>query len=263
MNNLRTYSKVPFKVAVIHGGPGAGGEMAPVARELAKVFGVLEPIQTAESLDGQVDELKAVLEDHGELPVTLIGFSWGAWLSFIVAAKFPFLANKLILVGCGGFEEKDGIAVKGTRLSRLDDDDKIEFENLLERMNDSESEMKDELLARLGELVQKTDNYNPVDEESMEGDYVGRQGRIFHSVWKDAEQLRRSGVLLKLANRIVCPVVAIHGDFDPHPSEGVKVPLSGAIKNFRFISLEKCGHKPWIEREAREKFYEILREECV
>ncbi len=45
MNNLRKYGKTPFSVAVIHGGLGAGGEMAPVARELASDCGVLEPIQ--------------------------------------------------------------------------------------------------------------------------------------------------------------------------------------------------------------------------
>jgi hypothetical protein len=35
MKNLRIYGKAPFNVAVIHGGPGAVGEMAPVARELS------------------------------------------------------------------------------------------------------------------------------------------------------------------------------------------------------------------------------------
>jgi hypothetical protein len=40
MKNLRKYGKPPFSVAVIHGGPGAGGEMAPVAWELASDCGV-------------------------------------------------------------------------------------------------------------------------------------------------------------------------------------------------------------------------------
>jgi hypothetical protein len=33
MNNLRKYGIGPFSVAVIHGGPGASGSMAPVAKE--------------------------------------------------------------------------------------------------------------------------------------------------------------------------------------------------------------------------------------
>jgi len=41
MKNLRKYGHKPFVVAVIHGGPGAPGEIAPVARELSSIRGVL------------------------------------------------------------------------------------------------------------------------------------------------------------------------------------------------------------------------------
>ena len=34
MKNYRTWGNAPFTVAVIHGGPGVAGEMAPVADEL-------------------------------------------------------------------------------------------------------------------------------------------------------------------------------------------------------------------------------------
>ncbi|MHA2061833.1 MAG: alpha/beta fold hydrolase, partial [Candidatus Sifarchaeia archaeon] len=37
MKNLRIYGNKPFNIAVLHGGPGAPGEMAPVARELSSV----------------------------------------------------------------------------------------------------------------------------------------------------------------------------------------------------------------------------------
>ncbi len=36
MKNLRTYGAAPFGIAVVHGGPGAPGQMAPVARERAR-----------------------------------------------------------------------------------------------------------------------------------------------------------------------------------------------------------------------------------
>lgn len=68
MKNLRKYGNKPFSIAVIHGGPGAPGEMAPVARELSSARGVLEPLQTATTLEGQVKELKAVLERTGLCP---------------------------------------------------------------------------------------------------------------------------------------------------------------------------------------------------
>ena len=66
--------------------------------------------------------------------------------------------------------------------------------------------------------------------------------------------------LLERAGRIRCPVLAIHGDIDPHPVEGVRKPLSLVLDDFRLVLLENCGHTPWRERRARERFYEVLGE---
>src|SRR5262249_8362679 len=106
VENHRTYGLAPYTVAVVHGGPGAAGEMAPVARALAHDRGILEPLQTATSLEGQVDELRETLESYTALPVVLIGFSWGAWLSYIVAARYPALVRKLLLVAGGPFDQR-------------------------------------------------------------------------------------------------------------------------------------------------------------
>ena len=75
--------------------------------------------------------------------------------------------------------------------------------------------------------------------------------------------MRISGELLELGKNITCPVVAIHGDYDPHPAEGIKDPLSRVLHDFRFLLLENCGHQPWMERGARDKFYGILKKEVA
>lgn len=95
-----------------------------------------------------------------------------------------------------------------------------------------------------------------------EDEWVSTPGDLIQNAWKDAAELRRSGQLLELGKEIKCPVVAIHGDYDPHPAEGVQKPLSGALKDFRFILLKNCGHKPWLERQARSEFYRILEGLC-
>ena len=41
MKNFRQYGKPPYTVAVVHGGPGMPGHIAPVARDLARDCGVL------------------------------------------------------------------------------------------------------------------------------------------------------------------------------------------------------------------------------
>lgn len=260
MKNLRTYGNAPFKVAVIHGGPGAPGTMAPVARELAASHGVLEPLQTTASLEGQVLELKAVLEKNADLPVTLIGSSWGAWLSFILSARYPELTKKIILVGSGPFEEKYAANIMATRLNRLNAEDRTEVDSLMEILDDPGAGEKNTILARLGKLLGKADAFNPstLDTETTECRYD-----IHIAVWKEASVLRKSGKLLELGKQINCPVTAIHGDYDPHPFEGVRGPLSPVLKEFRFFLLKNCGHYPWFEKEARNRFFEILNKEII
>ncbi len=258
MKNPRKYGKAPFSIAVVHGGPGAAGEMAPVASELATGWGVLEPIQTAMSLEGQVEELRMVLENNGDLPVTIIGFSWGAWLGFIVAARYPAIIKKLILVACAPYEEKYAAKIRETRLNRLSEEERTEFESIFRTLNDPAPEDRDTVFARLGVLATKADAYDPEIDNSEE---IDCRADIFQSIWPEAAKLRSSEQLLELANHIKCPVVAIHGDYDPHPAEGVQKPLSTILKSFRFILLKNCGHKPWIERQAKEEFLRVLKEE--
>jgi len=265
MNNLRKYGSAPFSVAVIHGGPGAAGEMQPVAEELSKNFGVLEPLQTTASLEGQVRELKAVLERDGSLPIILIGHSWGAWLAYILAAKSPKLVKKLILVGSGPFEAKYTKGMLATRLSRLNDHDRQEAVFLLLELNQNRY-CNPGTLEKVGQLISKADSFNPMPNNGVEVDVrqdIDVQQDIYQGVWPEADKLRKSGELLKLGEKIQCPVVAVHGDYDPHPAAGVREPLSGVVKDFHFILLNKCGHDPWREKEAKDKFYGILKEECA
>jgi pimeloyl-ACP methyl ester carboxylesterase len=258
MLNLRKYGNKPYRVAVIHGGPGAPGEMAPVARELSSVMGVLEPLQTATTLEGQLRELKAVLEKHAALPVTLIGFSWGALLSFIFAVRHPSFVRKLILIGSAPYEEKYALNITQTRLSRLSEEEREQVLSLMVILDDPSIADKNTPLALLGKLLSKADSYDPLpyDDEILECQY-----EIYQGVWEQASELRSSGKLLELGKRIKCPVVAMDGDYDPHPAAGVKEPLSRTLKDFRFILLEKCGHRPWLERNARDRFYNILKQE--
>jgi pimeloyl-ACP methyl ester carboxylesterase len=87
------------------------------------------------------------------------------------------------------------------------------------------------------------------------------QSAIYASVWPEAAELRRSGALLDLASRVRCKIVAIHGDYDPHPADGVREPLSSVAMDFRFVLLPQCGHTPWLERYARAAFLRALEAE--
>jgi len=113
-------------------------------------------------------------------------------------------------------------------------------------------------MAQFGKLMAQADSFDPLpfDNEEL---YV--QYEIYHCVWQEAEELRESGKLLEQGKKIRCPVVAIHGDYDSSPPEGIEEPLSKILKDFRFILLNNCGHYPWIERTAKDNFYEIIKNE--
>lgn len=146
-------------------------------------------------------------------------------------------------------------------MSRMTDSERRELQELEELLDSPSTSDREALFDRFGKLMSKSDSYEPID--TSVDDRVEVSPRIFQAVWPEASELRRSGQLLQLAGNIRCPVVAIHGDYDPHPRVGVQEPLSRVIKDFRFIELHHCGHKPWIEREAKDQFYKTLRIELV
>lgn len=261
MERLRTHGPPPYRLVVVHGGPGARGEMGPVARGLANRAGVLEPFQNEASLAGQIRALSEALRSHAACPVILIGFSWGAWLAGLVAGQHPGLVRKLILIGSAPFQTHYVPALTERRMNRLTAQEQGEYQELLISLGSAEGEESTRLTARLGELALKTDTYDLDQDAWHEAQTDMVKPGYLSAVWAEGAQLRESGELLKQMKQIQCPVVALHGEYDPHPSAGVQEPLSKILKAFRFYLLEKCGHKPWVERWARERFFAILNAE--
>ena len=258
MTRFRKYGSGPCEVAVVHGGPGAAGEMAPVARELSRSRGVLEPLQTASTVEGQLEELGLTLRENAGLPVSLIGHSWGAMLGLLFTAGNPDLVKKLILVSSGVLENRYAADIMKTRLGRMTEEDRAAVLSLTDVTTGEKPGNKNEAFSLLGAYISRVDSFDPLPGED---EIVESRFDIYESVWSEAQELRSSGGFLEAAGRVRCPVVAIHGNYDPHPLEGVWDPLAAAIREFNFILLENCGHRPWIERQARARFYEILRDE--
>jgi pimeloyl-ACP methyl ester carboxylesterase len=256
LEKLRKYGQRPFEIGLLHGGPGASGEMKPVAEILSDHFGVLEFLQTGKSVNGQLEELHRQVTLYADLPVTLIGFSWGAWLGFLFASRYPDLLKKLILVSAAAFENEYNIDLTHTRLNRLNQHYRLEAERLISIINLGKSD--NDILKKFGKLMSIADSYDymPSDNDSVDFNIV-----IYQAVWADASKLRDTKALINCANLITIPVVAIHGDYDTHPVEGVEKPLSERIPDFKMITIKNCGHTPWHERFAKDTFFEILRKE--
>jgi pimeloyl-ACP methyl ester carboxylesterase len=251
----RIWGNPPLTTIILHGGPGAAGDVASLASELGQHTGVIEPFQTGITIQEQLDELELVIRHKAELPVQLIGHSWGAWLGFIFTANHPGLVKKLIMVGTPPFEDRYVAVMRKIREDRVSKQKKDQFDNITNNLKKNPKKS----FQKMGELMSRIDSYDlvPIHDE------VDFRADIYSSIWGEAEKMRKENQLLDLAFKISCPVVAIHGDYDPHPWQGVKIPLEERNPEFKFFLLERCGHYPWKEKYARESFLLRLVEEMM
>lgn len=262
IGTVRKYGNSPYTIVLVHGGPGVPGEMKPVAIELSKSFGILEPFQSKNTIEGQLEELKLQVEENSKIPIILIGWSWGSWLAYIFASRYPELVKKLVIISSGPFEASYIPRMKEIRFSHLSEVERNRIAELETLFQKEDLPNKDALFEEYGSLYSKADTFESNGEEDEQDD-IQPQMAVYNGVWPEAAKLRETGDLLKYGKNIKCEVVAIQGAYDPHLSEGVRVPLSKVLTNFRFIELDKCGHHPWYEKFAKEKFYEILIRELL
>ena len=260
---LRRYGAPPFRVAVLHGGPGAPGYVAPVAARLADRRGVLEPLQLAPSVTGQLDELDALLAEGDAVePVTLVGHSWGAVLGYLFAAHHPDRVRRLLLVASAPFDEAAGEATLATRLTRLDADDRQVAETARAVLADAGSSpaARAAAMAEVDRLFGRVDSWDPI---TLDVGALTDRPDVYDAVWREVRAMRANGELVALGTRIRCPVLGIHGDYDPHPADGVRRPLAPVLADFRWVELAHCGHTPWLEREAAGPFFELVEAELA
>jgi pimeloyl-ACP methyl ester carboxylesterase len=252
--DVRTHGARPFGTAIVHGGPGGRGEIAPVARELAAERGVLEPFQSATTVAGQVDELARQLRAHAATPAVLVGHSWGAMLSVLTTAAHPDLVRRLVLISSGPLDARYAPRILAARIARLDAAEAAELEALVRSPRDAPAR-----LTRLIALTERADSVDPIHIDAHADDVFPDQLGLHAQVWADAAARRTRGDFIDAAARLRCPVVVLHGADDPHPLDGVIAPLGSAGLNPEVVVLPRCGHWPWRERHARDAFFASLR----
>lgn len=254
---IRQFGKPPFTAALIHGGPGAQDALLPLARELSRYTGILAPAQTQFSIEALLEELNEDIYGSVIRPVTLVGHSWGAWLAMLYTARHPEIVKELVLVGCAPFEDKYAAQITARRLNRLSEPEQALYKLLLAGFDDPHSN-KGYLLAQLTEFAEKTDNYELDVTPAEAGELLNVNMDLYVSVWREAAALRHSGALANSLALLECPVHIIHGEEDPHPLPGVTAPLEKHRVPYTRHILKQCGHTPFLEKYARDYFYDML-----
>ena len=255
---IRTYGTSGSLVVVLHGGPGAPGHMAPVARGLADSFRVLEPMQRASggeplTVAGHVADLHQVLTSHcGGARPALVGSSWGAMLALAYAAAHPGRAGPLVLIGCGTFDPEARDRMRAILDERMGDSLRQRLERLPEEFPDA-----DERLRIMGELILPLYSHDLVTTDQEIEAY---DARAYDETWEDMLRLQEEGVYPGVFEAIDGPVLMLHGAADPHPGPMIRASLEPYLPQLEYREWERCGHYPWLERHMRDEFFAALRE---
>ena len=253
----REYGTFGPEVVLLHGGPGAPGYMAPVARELADSFRILEPFQRGSgneplTIARHVTDLFELVSSRcGGRPPAIVGHSWGAMLALAFAAAHPDSIACLVLVGCGTFDPAARQRLEVTRKECTNNELRRRMAALAEEFTDA-----DERLLAQGRLIRQVDSYDllPAQDETERCD-----SRAHEETWKDMMRLQAAGVYPSAFARIRSPVIMMHGVVDPHPGRLIHAGLAPFLPQLEYREWEQCGHYPWLEREVRDAFHATLR----
>jgi pimeloyl-ACP methyl ester carboxylesterase len=253
---VKRYGPNGRSVVVIHGGPGAQGGAGLLAQALADPLHVLEPWQRMSSetpltVAQHLEDLAGVIstEIPGEKPA-LVGESWGAMLALAFASAYPDRVSALALVGCGTFDRRARARLRSTRAERTTKELEEQLAQLAIDVPD-----ENERVAMAHALSDCLDTYSRAVREPIPSlDLKGHR-----ESWSDMVRLQDAGVYPAAFKSITCPVLMLHGSYDPHPGALIRDGLQKFIPHLEYTELDRCGHSPWIEEHARDRFLSILR----
>lgn len=254
MIEVRHYGAAGPGVVLLHGGPGAPGYMAPIARRLASSFRVLEPFQRPSggaplTVRTHIEDLHAVLDAAGE-PVLLVGSSWGAMLALTFAAEHPRFAAGIVLIGCGTFDAASRERYEQTVRSRTS----AEVQAQIDALSATVVSEDDRLIAKSALL--KSAYSHDLTTTDLEFERV--DARSNRETWNDMLRLQEAGVYPQAFSVIHAPVLMLHGSWDPHPGTAIRDSLLPFLPQLEYREWPDCGHYPWLERRVHDEFYAML-----
>jgi pimeloyl-ACP methyl ester carboxylesterase len=254
--DVRTYGDDGPPVFVLHGGPGAPGHMAPVARALSDRFRVFEPLQRRAddrplTVARHVADLHEAIHLHspGTRPA-LVGASWGAMLAMAYAAAHPESAGPVVLIGSGTYETRARARLLEILAERITPAVQEQLDRTAREHADP-----DEALRAQGRLYSTIYNVDPLDTDD---ENLPLDARGHHETDADWARLRESGVYPAAFASITSPVLMLHGAYDPHPGALIRDSLLPFVPQLEYHEWPNAGHDLWLELSVRDDFFAVL-----
>ncbi len=245
MLRTRTYGSSAPVVFVLHGGPAAVGEAAPIARGLSHLFQAIEPFQrgsgtkplTVAQHVADLDEL--VRKSDGPAKPSLVGESWGAMLALAYAASHPDAPASLVLIGCGTFDKTSRARMNETIQARTASKPPHGLENQMENNHDT-----DDISLFRPEQDRSVYDFDPelLYEEMKPVEPFDMQAHT--ETWNDMLDLQEKGIYPAAFSVIKSPILMLHGAYDPHPGRMIYDNLKPLLPQIEYHELARCGHSP-------------------
>jgi len=171
-------------------------------------------------------------------------------LALAYAAAHPSSTGPLILVGCGTFDPAARAELQRTIAIRMNDE-------ISARLKCADQLDRDERLRASVEVMMPIYSYDllatPHEEDKIDA-------RAHYETWDDMARLQAEGTYPAAFAAIKVPILMVYGTFDPHPGSLIMEGLRPYLPQIAYRDLERCGHYPWLERTAADKFFSLLRE---
>jgi pimeloyl-ACP methyl ester carboxylesterase len=192
------------------------------------------PIGAEDADDLSVPLAQGLIALFNEVPVDIVGFSFGGLMAGFLAAQKPALIKRMVLVGVPGLGLSNNIPnMRGFRVGMTSEERMaIHRNNLLSIMVHDENHISSDLLA--------------MQDHNVLRDRLRRR------------RIARSDVLLSLQNQWKCEVHGIWGEKDAlyEGSLHLLPELLSGCQLMNFDIIEGAGH--WVQFEAADAFNHIL-----
>ncbi len=280
ISDIEVYGSQGPIMVMLHGGPGVAGYMKPLANELSNQFQIVTYAQRASGFDcaepmtieGHVSDLDQLVNQLGR-KVILLGNSWGAFLGLAYASQHPQKVSQLVLSGTPPLISEDYDTFEKTIGKRFEKKATPETKTRFSELTSIWEDRSRPLSERSGAFLEWSEisDFNAYYASEPIGDSVQYREinpDNFNATYDDllryveGTETAGSGGIVTLKTQvaaITAEVNIIHGDYDPIPINNTVGSLTDAGVNFSFDLIENCGHTPWFETKAKDRFMQILR----
>jgi proline iminopeptidase len=244
--------QVPF--VLCHGGPGLWDQLAAVSSLVDDLAWVIRWDQRGAgrsqavgpySIGRSVADLECLRASLGVERWIVGGHSWGAALALRYALRHPDRVLGLVYLSgtdLGWPTYRDNY--RAERIRRLGRD-LPRWQELNDRAERSADE--DRELAALNFSTEFADRDHPselYDQWGYRHFEMNAEANAAITAETDSES---QDDLRTACSRFTQPVLVLHGDRDPRPTDGPR-DLAGVLPNARLGILQEVGHVPWAER---------------